>query len=68
MELPLLYAVDSIQSGHDAHERRRPWYRVRLAGPALVVAPVRRLQAAVCRSDASPAEVYPLLCNSSVAD
>ena len=67
MELPLLYAVDSIQSGRDAHERRRPWYRVRLAGPALLVAPVRRLHAAVCRSDATPAEVYPLLRNSSVA-
>ena len=67
LELPLLHAVDSIQSGRDAHERRRPWYRVRLAGPALLVAPVRRLHAAVCRSDATPAEVYPLLRNSSVA-
>ena len=66
-ELPLPYAVDSVQSGRDAHERRRPRYRVRLSGPALLVAPVRRLQAAVCRSDASPAEVYPLLRNSSVA-
>jgi hypothetical protein len=67
MELPLLYAVDSILSGRDAHERRRPWYRVRLAGPVLVVVPVRRLQAAVCRSDASPGEAYPLLRNSSLA-
>ena len=67
MELPLLYAVDSIQLGRDTHERQKPWYRVRLAGPALVVAPVRRLQAAVCRDDASPAEVYPILRNSSMA-